>query len=492
MTDKNDTREKFNMRSFLNKSISLKLIEITLYEVIFFVSYYVALRLDLFSGYEARNYVAFYRTIPFVMLLAGAFIVFIGMLRTVNKTKYENVILIITTVITINTIYMAIAFLGREFAIPRTVLLLGAIIQFALFIIVKFLLIALIKSIKPQRDIILLCRADYKETLVVKVLESHVYKERLTYCIDPFKCVEYMDYVANCDKVYIADNLDGEFKSKVVSYCISRNKSLYMVPKTFEIAVFNSNLIQLSDLPVFKVDSLVLSEEKVLAKNIIDFLFSSIGLVILSPFMLIVALILLIAQGRPILYTQERVTKDNKIFKLYKFRTMYNDAEVVTGPVWASKDDPRVTKVGKFLRRYWIDELPQLINVVKGDMSLVGPRPERPVFIEEFSKEIPDFRYRLSVKAGVTGLAQVLGRYATTPDLKIKYDLLYIKKAGVVFDFKIILETVKKIIIGTLTRDKTKQFDYKSALAQEGYCEEVKDGITYYKKCEMESQDSES
>ncbi len=472
------------MQSFLGKGIRLKLIEVVLYEVILYISFYVALRLDIFSRYDVRNYVAFYRTIPFVLSFALLFIVFIGLLRTVNKTNYENIILIFTTVVAINTMYMAIAFFGREFAIPRTVLLIGAAIQLVMFSVVKFSLIAVVRWIKPERDIVLLCADDYKETLVGKVLESHVYKERLTYCIDPSVCLDYIDYVKKCDKVYIADNLDNAVKDQVVSYCISRSKSLYMVPKTFEIAVFNSNLIQLADLPVFKVDSLYLSEEKVLVKNVVDFVLAAIGLVILTPIMLVVALLLWLTQGRPILYTQARVTKDNKVFKLYKFRTMRIDAEADTGPVWASKDDPRVTKAGRFMRRYWIDELPQLINVVKGDMSLVGPRPERPELIEQFSREIPDFRYRLSVKAGVTGLAQVLGRYATTPDLKLKYDLLYIKKASLFYDIKIIMETVKKIIIGTLTRDTNRSLDYVSALAAQGYREEVAAGITRYVKTE--------
>jgi len=145
----------------------------------------------------------------------------------------------------------------------------------------------------------------------------------------------------------------------------------------------------------------------------------------------------------PVFYKQERITENNKIFKLYKFRTMKVDAEEETGPTLALKDDPRITRVGKILRSTRLDELPQLVNVLKGEMSIVGPRPERPHFAEKFSEEIEDFKYRVLVKAGITGLAQVLGKYTTSPENKAKFDLLYIKNYSLLLDIRIMLNTIK-------------------------------------------------
>jgi lipopolysaccharide/colanic/teichoic acid biosynthesis glycosyltransferase len=144
--------------------------------------------------------------------------------------------------------------------------------------------------------------------------------------------------------------------------------------------------------------------------------------VILFPLLVIVAIIIKLYDRGPIFYKQKRVTKDNKIFDLYKFRTMIVDAEKNIGPVLASERDPRITPIGRFLRASRIDEIPQLINVIKGDMSIVGPRPERPFFVEKFNEEVDEFKYRVFVKAGITGLAQILGKYSTDPENKAKYD----------------------------------------------------------------------
>lgn len=164
-------------------------------------------------------------------------------------------------------------------------------------------------------------------------------------------------------------------------------------------------------------------------------------------------------------FQQDRATINNKTFKLVKFRSMVKDAEKDTGAIWATENDPRVTPIGRFLRRFWIDELPQLFNVLKGDMSMVGPRPERPIFIEEFAETIPDFHYRMTVKAGVTGLAQVLGKYSTSPENKIKFDLMYIRKSSFMYDVKIIAETVKKILMGTLRRGENKDLEFSELIS---------------------------
>ena len=186
-------------------------------------------------------------------------------------------------------------------------------------------------------------------------------------------------------------------------------------------------------------------------KRILDFCFSVAGVIILSPLLLLVALAVRMTSKGPIIYSQTRVGKDGELFEIYKFRTMKVDAEKDSGPVWASSNDNRLTPIGKFLRKSHMDELPQFINVINGDMSIIGPRPERPVFVDEFKKTISGYQGRLAVKPGITGLAQVWHRYdATIEDVKkkLKYDLLYIKKMCLMSDFRIILRTFRVVVTG--------------------------------------------
>jgi len=186
-------------------------------------------------------------------------------------------------------------------------------------------------------------------------------------------------------------------------------------------------------------------------KRVLDIVGALIGLIVFSPLMLIVAIMVKLTSKGPVIYSQTRVGKDGKLFQIYKFRTMKQDAEKETGPVWAVVGDSRLTPIGGFLRRTHIDELPQLINVLKGDMSIIGPRPERPVFVEEFKKLIPDYEKRLTVKPGITGLAQVWHRYDETihdVQKKLKYDLLYIKKMCLWSDIRIILRTFRVVVTG--------------------------------------------
>jgi len=189
----------------------------------------------------------------------------------------------------------------------------------------------------------------------------------------------------------------------------------------------------------------------IMAKRAFDIMIAIAALILLSPLFLLTALLIKSTSRGPAIFTQIRVGKEGQPFKIYKFRTMRLDAEKVSGPVWASENDPRLIPIGKFLRKAHIDEIPQFVNVLKGDMSFIGPRPERPMFVEKFKKEISDYEKRLQVKPGITGLAQVWHRYdETIADVrkKIKYDVLYIKKLCLFTDLLICLRTVRVVLTG--------------------------------------------
>jgi len=186
-------------------------------------------------------------------------------------------------------------------------------------------------------------------------------------------------------------------------------------------------------------------------KWVFDFVVAVLGIILFSPLFLIIAILIKVDSLGPVFFKQERMGKDGKVFKIWKFRTMREDAEAQTGPVWAQENDPRITRIGRFLRKSHLDELPQLFNILKGDMSLIGPRPERPEFCEKITQTIPHFSQRLKVKPGITGLAQVRYRYgASLKDAvkKLRYDLLYIKRQCWLLDFQIVLWTIGKVLSG--------------------------------------------
>lgn len=202
-------------------------------------------------------------------------------------------------------------------------------------------------------------------------------------------------------------------------------------------------------------DGFVKSNISRLLKRMTGLLLATIMMIVLSPLMLLVAVTVRLESRGPVFFAQERVGEYGKIFTLYKFRSMKAEAEKESGPVWATEDDPRVTKVGKIIRKLRIDELPQLWNVLKGDMSFVGPRPERPFFVEQLKKSIPYYGERFTVKPGVTGWAQVKYPYGASEEdalEKLKYDLYYIKNMSLVMDLMVILHTIKIVMLGRGSR----------------------------------------
>lgn len=216
-----------------------------------------------------------------------------------------------------------------------------------------------------------------------------------------------------------------------------------MIPDVLEVLTSNVRLTEYEGLPFLTLKSNPLTGWGSVAKRSMDVAFSGLLLILLSPLLLVIALGVRLSSPGPVLYRQERVGIDGTPFSMLKFRSMRTDAEAVSGPVWARRDDPRRTRIGTFLRKTSMDELPQLINVLKGEMSLVGPRPERPYFVQQFRARVPKYLDRHRVKTGMTGWAQVNGlRGDTSIEERIKYDLYYIENWSFTFDMKILLRTI--------------------------------------------------
>jgi len=220
-----------------------------------------------------------------------------------------------------------------------------------------------------------------------------------------------------------------------------------VVPELYEIFIGSVDA-RISDIPLMEVTRSSVPPYMVSAKRAVDIIGALLIILLLSPVLLIAWIGVVVTMGFPVLFRQERVGKDLRPFEVYKVRTMVRDAEKKTGPVLAAEDDPRITPWGRFMRTYRIDELPQLLNILKGDMSFVGPRPERKFFVDQNMVEIPGYRERFNVKPGATGLAQVSGGYATTPERKLKYDLIYMYHRNLAMDAQIVLETLRVVLTG--------------------------------------------
>lgn len=287
----------------------------------------------------------------------------------------------------------------------------------------------------------------------IAVLNENVDKE--------YKGVKVIDTVENLESVlekYDIKNViisverhHEELILEIISKCDGKNVEIKIVPDLYDIISGQVKTSQIYGIPLIDIMPELMPEWEKKLKRLMDIVFSLILLIVTSPVTLLAAIAIKLESEGPIFYKQERMGLNGKIFKIIKFRTMINDAEKYTGPVWSTKNDPRITRVGKFLRKIRLDEIPQTINVLKGDMSFVGPRPERPYFVEKLSKEIPLYKRRLKVRPGLTGWAQVKHKYdESIEDVKIKlrYDLFYIENMSLRLDFKIIIRTIFVVLFG--------------------------------------------
>lgn len=235
-------------------------------------------------------------------------------------------------------------------------------------------------------------------------------------------------------KAVVIGDIPSHERNVLLKYCFEKDIRCYSIPKLSDIMLRNADDIHLFDTTLLLSRNLRLTAEQLFCKRLVDIVFSLL--------MLVIALAIKLYDGGPVLYKQPRLTRDKQIFMILKFRSMKMDSEV-KGAQLAKKEDDRITPVGKIIRRIHFDELPQIFNILKGDMSLVGPRPERPEIAAVYCEKIPEFDYRLKVKAGLTGYAQVYGKYNTTPYDKLKLDLTYIETYSLKLDVKLLMLTFK-------------------------------------------------
>lgn len=256
--------------------------------------------------------------------------------------------------------------------------------------------------------------------------------------------------LADYDGIVISD-VSAEQRNDLLKYCYMHEIETYITPKISDVIISGGEGIHQFDTPLVMINTTGLTPEQEIVKRIFDVILCVIAAVVLSPLMLIVALAIKLEDHGPVFYKQARVTKDGKVFDILKFRSMVEDAEQRP----ATDDDDRITKVGHVIRATRIDELPQIFNIIKGDMSIVGPRPERTEHVEKYTAAIPEFEFRNKVKGGLTGYAQIYGKYNTSAYDKIKLDLMYIENYSFLLDLKLILMTIRIVF----KKESTEGFD---------------------------------
>lgn len=265
------------------------------------------------------------------------------------------------------------------------------------------------------------------------------------------ECIDNIDILKDADAVFLV-GIHSHDRNIIAKYCMMHDITAYVIPRVGDLILASAHRIHLLYLPMLKIDRSNLSFEYLLVKRMGDIVLSLVGLIVLSPVFLITAICIKAEDGGPVFYKQTRLTKDGKEFEILKFRSMRTDAEKDgVARLSSGDDDDRITKTGRVIRKTRIDELPNLINIFRGDMSIVGPRAERPELAEEYQKELPEFAFRLQTKAGLTGYAQVYGKYNTEPYDKLLMDLMYIANASVFEDLRIIFATVKILFMSEST-----------------------------------------
>ena len=421
----------------------------------------------LVRGSLISNFDLYQGMLPVQVILTGLLFNING-LYTIERKRFAEILLsVAVSMIQMLILMMALTFFIREFALSRGVLLWCAGMDFVLLAAWRHLLWRYVRAHQNTRGVMLIGSEEECQHVYHRMKQQpQLAMELRSVCTD-LKNSDWETAAEQVDVLIICPDIRLKDKAKIVHYCNLHEKQALLIPNAYEVFCSGMTLDKIDDVPVFRPQRLRLTLEQRSLKRILDIVVALLGFLAALPFMLLTAIAIKIFDPGPVFYSQERAGCYEKPFKVYKFRTMRVDAEKLSGPMLAQENDPRITRLGAFLRAVRLDELPQIWNVLMGDMSIVGPRPERPFFVEQFKQEIPEYIYRMNVKPGITGLAQVYGKYNTTAYDKLIYDLVYIQNAGIRTDLTIIIQTVRVLfqksategVHDVRTKDSLKDFD---------------------------------
>lgn len=443
------------------------LIQIIIDMALIQLGYVLAFFMRYLGEFPEANFPSYIKLIPWITVLGLVLFMVYGLYETVYKRWSEIFSSIIWVAIFICAGNTALSFMLREFAFPRTVLVLTCVLHVILLGTWRYWAWKLARKLHGRVRVIVIGDPEEAKIIASKAENGNREIYQVTGIIyDGFFLKESRDSsypfigkyenLAACldkhrvDTILVCPGLCKEKKLQVIEYCLTHRIDVNLVPDFYEILIAQARIHQVDDIPVFHINKMLLSPFERLIKRAMDLVVSFLGGVLTMPLMLVIAVLIKIDSQGPVLFQQERVGENGRIFNLYKFRTMKDHAEAESGPVLSGQNDSRITRVGRLLRFTRLDELPQFFNVLKGDMSLIGPRPERPFFVEQFNQEIKGYDYRHKLRGGITGLAQISGKYSTNAEDKLRFDLLYAKNYSPLVDLHILFHTLKVLLI----RDK--------------------------------------
>lgn len=390
-----------------------------------------------------RNFQTFESSAVFISIFFILLNMLLGTYIFYNRISSDIIFVTVIGQILMSLGIMIITFAGRWFAFPRSVIFYSFLIGVILLSIYRIAVYKLYMKLGSDKKVVIIGQ-EKDVAPAVQNFSTHKNNKHKVTAVIIGNCYENLvKLIDEIDIVYLASKLEEEEKIKIYQLVTQKDKKLFLNTTFENLITINANIMNFEDESIIESTGFNIQPEDALFKRIFDIVVSLILLVIASPFMLLTAILVKATSPGPIIYKQIRITKDQKEFPIYKFRSMSATAEAKSGPVLAKSNDARVTPVGKFIRAVRFDELPQLVNVLKGDMSIIGPRPERPYFVNQFNEENPYYYLRHNVRAGITGYAQVYGKYVSDYNSKLKFDLLYIKKYSLMLDMKILLQTIK-------------------------------------------------
>lgn len=337
--------------------------------------------------------------------------------------------------------YAIISLLAYHFP-PVLPLVIGTALQYLCIGIWILIATYIYRGLFPPLDVLLVYDGRTKDLFVSKV-KTRRHQFSITMSMKSTEALTEIYQEIDRHEAVMMWDVPTVVRNKIFKYCYERSVEIYVMPKIMDIILHGSQTLHFFDTPLLLTKSSPMEAEQIALKRGFDIVFSLFLIVVLSPLMLLTALLIKCYDGGPVFYRQIRCTQGSKEFRIYKFRSMIVEAERDGVARLATKNDDRITPIGRVIRKIRVDELPQLFNVLSGAMSFVGPRPERPEIIEKYTEAMPEFTYRTKVKAGLTGYAQIYGKYNTLPYDKLKLDLYYIENFSVWLDLKLIIQTLK-------------------------------------------------
>ena len=433
----------------------LRVAETLLEVAILTVIYYIVWR----SSYDADNFVykgkyvlmGIYAVLTYVFFQNADSTMF-GQLNRVDLIIGQIIALGIVNVLT----FLQLCLIANMVLTPKPMLMLYGI-EIVVAIVLVLLYTTLYHKLYAPHDMLLVF--GHKRGVELKIkMDSRRDKYNIRKLISAEEGFDAICAEAKKHDAVILNDVPAQLRNDILKFCYAHRIRTYVAPKLTDVMLRGAKNITLFDTPLLLVKGTGLTPAQRVAKRAMDIVLSAIALLIAAIPMLLVAAAIKLEDGGPVFFKQKRMTRFGREFEILKFRSMIVDAEKYSGAVLATGDDPRITKVGKFIRATRLDELPQIINIFLGDMSIVGPRPERKVIADEYCKDIPEFDYRLKVRGGLTGYAQIYGKYNTSAYDKLRLDLMYIENYSLMLDIKLIILTVRILF----SKESTEGVDVKA------------------------------